>query len=164
MVCRQAGILGLTKGRGADVVIEMVGHNQDTINTALDYVRQNTSAQRPICIFSRWVFDFHGRIKGLCLPWRFHRTGPCLYLALKAATRRCAIVCVLLSHHRRSAALGSSQPSVSPANAAYSCNPCGENPYCSCRLTRSGQRDVLIFAPTASPVFFENTKKSKPIS
>lgn len=29
----------LTDGLGADVVIEMVGHNQATINTCLDYVR-----------------------------------------------------------------------------------------------------------------------------
>ena len=32
-------ILSQTEGRGADIVIEMVGHNQATINTCMDYVR-----------------------------------------------------------------------------------------------------------------------------
>jgi alcohol dehydrogenase len=32
-------IHSLTEGRGADIVIEMVGHNQATINTCMDYVR-----------------------------------------------------------------------------------------------------------------------------
>eukprot|EP00039_Didymoeca_costata_P029607 m.25500 g.25500 ORF g.25500 m.25500 type:complete len:631 (+) comp7709_c0_seq1:150-2042(+) len=31
----------LTDGRGVDIVIEMVGHNQDTINTCFEYVRNN---------------------------------------------------------------------------------------------------------------------------
>merc|ERR1712187_133731 len=33
-----AAIEAATGGRGADVVIEMVGHNQDSINQCLDYV------------------------------------------------------------------------------------------------------------------------------
>jgi len=34
----EALIAGLTEGRGADVVLEMVGHNQDTINASLELV------------------------------------------------------------------------------------------------------------------------------
>eukprot|EP00929_Paragymnodinium_shiwhaense_P079621 TRINITY_DN41509_c0_g1_i1.p1 TRINITY_DN41509_c0_g1~~TRINITY_DN41509_c0_g1_i1.p1 ORF type:complete len:658 (+),score=88.83 TRINITY_DN41509_c0_g1_i1:57-2030(+) len=34
----QEGILALTDGKGADVVLEMVGHNQSSINECLDYV------------------------------------------------------------------------------------------------------------------------------